>query len=138
MKLVLDTNVWLSAIFWEGEANRIIEKADNQKIEILISESILSEIINVLQKEAKFSLFLENRKLAIQDLLRTILSLSTLIKSSTKFDIIKEDKSDNIFLELAFDGKADYIISYNKHLLNLVEFKGIRVLSPGDFLKIRF
>ena len=54
MKVVLDTNVWLSGIFWEGEASRIIEKVENKIFQILISKNILSEITNVLNRESKF------------------------------------------------------------------------------------
>ena len=133
MKIVLDTNVWLSAIFWEGEADKIIESKG--KFEILISEDIIKEIIEVLNKEAKFQKFIEDRKQKIEDLLRTILSISTLISPSTHLNIIKH-KEDNIILELALDGEADYIVSYNKHILDLIEFKGIRILAPGDFLKL--
>lgn len=136
MKAVLDTNVWLSAVFWEGEASRIIEKTESKKIKILISEDILSEIIEVLNKEAKFSTYLKNRKQDIEDLIRTILSMSILSATKTKLNIIKKHPKDNIILELALDANADYIVSYNKHLLDLVEFEGIRILSPGDFLKI--
>jgi putative PIN family toxin of toxin-antitoxin system len=133
MKIVLDTNVWLSAVFWSGEAEKIIES--REKFEILISEDILKEITEVLDKETKFQKFIEDRKQKIEELIRTILSISTLTSTLSKVDIIKH-KKDNIILELALDGEADYIISYNKHILDLIEFKGIRILSPGDFLKL--
>ena len=58
MKVVLDTNVWLSGIFWDGEASKIIEKAEKNNIQILISEDILSEIVNVLNKESKFQKYI--------------------------------------------------------------------------------
>ena len=94
-----------------------------------------SEITEVLDKETKFQKFIEDRKQKIEELIRTILSISTLTSTLSKVDIIKH-KKDNIILELALDGEADYIISYNKHILDLIEFKGIRILSPGDFLKL--
>src|SRR3989344_2561561 len=103
MKLVLDTNVWLSGIFWEGEASKIIEKAEKKNIQILISENILSEIVDVLNKESKFQKYILNLKLS---------------------------------LEAALDGKVDYIVSYDSHLLNMIEFRGIKIISPGEFLKI--
>ena len=132
MKIVLDTNVWLSGIFWEGEVSKIIEKAET----ILISEDILSEIVNVLNKESKFQKYILNLKLSIEDLLRTILSLSELIKTHNKLEVIKADPKDNIILEAAIEGKADFIVSYDNHLLNMLEFRGIRIISPSEFLKI--
>ena len=135
MKVVLDTNIWLSGIFWNGEASKIIEKAEKKDIQIIISEDILSEIINVLNRESKFQKHILNLKSGIEDLLRTILSISTLIETKTKLDIIKADPKDNIILEAAIEGKVEYIISYDNHILNMIEFRGIKIISPGEFLK---
>ena len=135
MKVVLDTNVWLSGIFWEGEASKILEKAEKKDIQIIISENILSEIIKVLNRESKFQKYILNLRLSIEDLLRTILSISTLVETKTKLDVIKADPKDNIILEVALEEKAEYITSYDNHLLNMIEFRGIRIISPGEFLK---
>ena len=135
MKIVLDTNVWLSGIIWDGEASKIIEKAEKGDIQIIISEDILSEIVNVLNRESKFQKRISNLKLSIEDLLRTILSISTLIETKIKLDVIKADPKDNIILEAAMDGKVEYIISYDNHLLNMIEFRGIKIISPGEFLQ---
>ena len=136
MKIVLDTNVWLSGIFWDGEASKILEKAEKKDIQIIISEDILSEIIKVLNRESKFQKYILNLRLSIEDLLRTILSISTLIEIKTKLDIIKADPKDNIILEAALGGKSEYIISYDNHLLNMIEFRGIKIISPGEFSRI--
>lgn len=136
MKIVLDTNVWLSGIFWDGEASKIIELSEKRDIEILISEKILSEIVSVLNKEAKFRKYVLNLNLNIEDLLRTILSISKLVRSNTTLEIIKLDPSDNIILETALDGKSDYIVSYDNHLLNMIEFRKIKIISPKEFLKL--
>ena len=136
MKLVLDTNVWLSGIFWEGEASKIIEKAEKKNIQILISENILSEIVDVLNKESKFQKYILNLKLSIEEILRVVLSISNLIETKAKLDIIKADPKDNIILEAALDGKVEYIVSYDNHLLNMIEFRGIKIINPGEFLKI--
>ena len=136
MKIVLDTNVWLSGIFWDGEASKIIEKAEKKEIQIIISEDILSEIVNVLNRESKFQKYILNLRLSIEDLIRTILSISTLIEIKNKLDIIKADPKDYIILEIALDGRVEYIISYDNHLLNMIEFRNIKIISPGEFLKL--
>ena len=136
VKVVLDTNIWLSGIFWDGEASKIIEKAEKNEFEILISENILSEIVNVITRESKFQKHIINFKTSIEDILRTILSISTLIKTKSTLNIIKSDPKDNIILEAALDGKADYIISYDRDLLNMLEFREIKIVNPSEFLKI--
>lgn len=134
MKVVFDTNIWLSAMFWKGEANKVIELATNKKITIITTEDILSEIIEVLNKEEKFKKFILDRKQAIEDFTRTILSLSTLIETKSELNLIKDHPKDNIILEAALDGKADYIVTYDKHILNMIEFRGTKIVTPGEFL----
>lgn len=53
-----------------------------------------------------------------------------------KFDVIKEDKDDNKFLEAAVEGKADYIVSGDKDLLRLENFMGIKIISPSEMVLI--
>ena len=134
MKAVLDTNVWLSGIFWNGEASKIIEKAENKNFQIFISEDILSEIINILSKESKFKNYILKLKLSIEDLLRTILSISTLVEPKIKLYVVKSDPKDNIILETALEGKTEYIVTYDNHLLNMIEFRNIKIINPGEFL----
>jgi putative PIN family toxin of toxin-antitoxin system len=136
MRVVFDTNIWLSGIFWNGEANKLIELAMSKKIKIIITENILSEIIEVLNKEEKFQKFIEDKKQKIEDLIRTILSFSVLIKTKSKLELIKDHPKDNIILEAALDGKADYIVSYDKHVLNMIEFREIKISEPKDFLRL--
>lgn len=135
MKIVLDTNTWLSAIVWRGEANKIIEAIIDKKIEVIITQEILSEIIDVLNRE-RFEDFIENKKDKIEDLLRVIISISTLIETKNKIALIKEDPKDNIILEAASEAKIDYIVSYDRHLLNMIQFNKIKIITPADFLKL--
>lgn len=135
MNIVLDTNIWLSGTFWEGEAYKFIKEIEKRKIKIIITKKILLELTDVLNKEAKFQKFIKNRKLAIESLLRTIISISSLVASKSNLKIIKEHPSDDKILESAIDGRADYIISYDNHLLKLKEFKNIKILTPAEFLK---
>lgn len=136
MRIVLDTNIWLSGLFWEGEANKIIKLGEKGRIKIIISKEIISEIIDVLNKETKFQKFLENRDEKIEDMIRTILFITDLVYLKTKINIIKEHSADNMILETALDGKAKYIVSYNNHLLNLRQFKNIKIIKPDEFLEI--
>ena len=56
------------------------------------------------------------------------------IEVKSKVDVVKEDSTDNIFLECAQDGKADYIISGDHHFLNIGSYKGIQIMRAKDFL----
>lgn len=136
MRVVFDTNVWLSAVFWEGEAEKLIRKALSKKIEIIITKDIISEIVEILNREEKFQRFIQNKRKSIEDVVRIVLISSDFIETRSKLDIIKEHEKDNIILEAALDGRADYIVSYDKHILNMLEFRKIKILSPSDFFRI--
>jgi predicted nucleic acid-binding protein len=58
------------------------------------------------------------------------------VKTSAVFRIIVEDPSDDKFLVLAVDGQADHIISGDKHLLGLKEFRGIKIVTAEEFLSL--
>lgn len=134
-KVVLDTNVWLSAIFWEGEASRIVELSELEKIRIIISRNMVFEIMDVLGRE-KFQRLIEERKYSMEDLLKTVVSLSVFVTPQKKVPAITTDPKDNIILEAAIEGDASYIISYDKHILDLIEFEGVKILDPGTFLEL--
>ncbi len=135
MRLVLDTNVWLSGIFWEGEAYKLIRTIGSKEIEVVVTKKILVEIVEVLNHEAKFQRFVKDKKVAIEDLVRTILSMSKLIVSKSKLNVIKEHPSDNKILESAVDGRVNYLVSYDKHLLKLKQYKKIKILEPAEFFR---
>jgi len=136
MRIVLDTNVWLSAIFWQGEATQIVELAENRnfKLDIIITKDILLEIRSVINREAKFQKFLENRMENIRTILATILDLAVLVEPARKVNVIVADPNDNKILEAAIAGKADYIISYDAHLTDLKRFENIKILTPSQFI----
>ena len=136
MRVVLDTNIWLSAVFWKGEASKVIESCATKKIELVITENIVSEIVEIVNREAKFQKFIKNLKESVEELVRTILSIATLIETQSKIELIKDHPKDNMILEAALDGKADYIVSYDKHILDMLEFREIQILEPGAFLKL--
>ena len=137
MNVVLDTNVWLSAVFWKGEAHHLIETIRKKDINITITRKILDEIVDVLNKEAKFQRFIKDKNASTKDLIRTILSFCTLAPSSTTLSIVTDDPSDNRIIESAIDGNAEYIISYDNHLLKLKEYKSIKIITPQEFLRLQ-
>lgn len=60
---------------------------------------------------------------------------ATNIKVTTILNVIKDDPTDNIFLNCAVDGKADYLISGDAHLLNIKKYKRIKILTAKEFLE---
>ena len=72
----------------------------------------------------------------IQRFLGLLSSQAVMAEPTVVLDAIKEDESDNRYLECAVEGKARYIISGDKHLLELGEYRGIVILSPAAFMTL--
>jgi len=135
MKITTDTNVLISSTFWSGDSNKILEKAENKEIELILSKEIIEEFSEVLEyKEIKDKI--KNKNLEMKRTIEKIISLSTLVEPKIKFNEIKDDPDDNIILECAAEGNVDFIVSQDKHLLKLKEFKEIKIIPPEEFLKI--
>lgn len=130
MKLVLDTNVVISGIFWEGVPNKIITNWFNGRFEVFISASILSEYEKVL-KRIRSGLQVEE----IRQWIELIILRSSMVAPLESLSIIEADPDDNKFLECAHSAEAEYIISGDKHLLNLETYRRIRILSPSQFFE---
>jgi hypothetical protein len=92
-----------------------------------------SEFVNVVSRK-KFEKYVTeiDVKLFLADLSR--IGKFTQVKS--KFRVIAEDPDDDIIIRAAYDGKADYIVSGDRHLLSLKEFKGIKILTVEEMLNV--
>ena len=130
-KVVIDTNVVISALLFEGEANEIFFLWKNGRVVFLASKDIITEYIKVLSYP-KFNLTNEEIKYLLKE---ELLPFINPVKANTVIDVIKDDPSDNKFLSAAVDGNADYIISGDKHLLNLKRFRKVEIVSIAGFLK---
>ena len=131
MKVVLDTNIFISGIFWKGSSNKVITKWKERKFTLVTSLEAISEIVKVL-KDFKIRLSDD----MIQEWTDLIVKNSIIVESKEKIDIVKDDPDDNKFLEAAVAGNADYIISQDNHLLKLKEFRRIKIITPEEFNKI--
>jgi|MudIll2142460700_1097286.scaffolds.fasta_scaffold74452_2 putative PIN family toxin of toxin-antitoxin system len=128
MKIILNTNVFISGIFFTGPPSHILKAWRDGKVQLLVSPSILYEYQRIGAELA----------LQFQDVdLKPFLDLLTLqaeiVLAPTLPPVIRDDPSDDKFLEAAVAGNASGIISGDKHLLKLSEFQGIQILKPRDF-----
>jgi uncharacterized protein len=130
-KVVLDTNIYISAILFGGKPDVIRKLSRERKIEVLISEEIISEIVGVLEQKFGWE------RSDLDQIVEEIRELNTLIVTSRYISLIKNDETDNRIIECAIEGNAQYIISGDKrHLLPLKEYREIKILTPDEFLKL--
>jgi len=128
MKIVVDTNLFVASHFNKRSASaRILKMAKENKLQILWTEEIRSEVEHIL-KNVKAKKLLKN--------LSNVLKKENQVFPRINIKEIKEDPQDNKFLECAFTGEADMIITSDSDLLSLKDFQGISILIPKNALKL--
>ncbi len=132
VRVVIDTNVFVSGLLKsDNPPSNVVDLFIEDKINLIISEEVFSEYIKVLLRPE-----LKVKKDNIIRLISIFILKAEIIKVKTKLDIIERDPSDNKFLECALDGKVDYIITGDKHLLELKKYKKIKIVDPKTFIDI--
>lgn len=128
MRIVLDTNILVSAIVFGGKPKDLIVQTIETGEVIYISTFIESELQRVLKEKFSFG---EERLAQVRNFV-----VDTFVKAEPKNvpKVIKRDVSDNNILALAASVEADYIISGDNDLLDLVVYTGIPILTPHKFL----
>jgi putative PIN family toxin of toxin-antitoxin system len=131
LKVVLDTNVLISAVIFSGKPRKLLDLVLNNIIKAFISPYIIFELKEVLYKKFDFS---QEKKDQIEELL---IKSFTLVYPKQTLSIIKECLADNRILECAVEANADYLISGDiKHILKLTKIDGVRITSADEFLEI--
>jgi putative PIN family toxin of toxin-antitoxin system len=130
-RVVLDTNVIISALLFRGLPSRLIPLWQKGKATLLVSSQVLKEYLRVLAYP-RFVLAAQEIKSIIEV---ELLPFVEAVRVESKIRVIAKDPSDDKFLELAVDGKADFLISHDKHLLGLGVFRGTQILSVAEFLR---
>jgi putative PIN family toxin of toxin-antitoxin system len=127
--IVIDSNVWISALIFGGNPGKILKLFVDNKVEVVMSEEIITELRRIIIN--KFPLFVNSL-----NLLEASLRKDTVFVQLGSITIdASRDVDDNRIIETAYIGKAQYIISGDKDLLVLKKYEDIKILSPVDFLK---
>ena len=133
-KVTLDTNIIVSGFFWKVDSSKILVLVGMSVIQNVISKEIFSEYENVCFRR-EINEKTSKSESDIKAFLNEMKRISDFIEPKINFDAIKNDPKDNKFLDAAYEGNVDYIITYDGHLLELGMFKGIKILTPLEFLK---
>lgn len=137
MKVILDVNVWISAILWDGIPDQIIILAENKKIRIFISEPLLQELENTLNR-SKFKSKLQSLDLTVEQIINATKKLA--IFCPTILVEVPEllDPNDLMVIAASISSDAEVIITGDLDLLVLGEYQGISIINPQDFLNHYF
>ena len=132
MVLVIDTNVLLSAsMFSNSIPGRVVKAVFSSNNQVIATEKTIAEVVSKFSNK-KFSKYFSSTY--VHEFIRKYKKQIITVEMISHIEDCRDPK-DNMFLELAIDGKADCIISGDPDLLALHPFRGIPILSPHDFME---
>jgi putative PIN family toxin of toxin-antitoxin system len=130
VNIVCDTNVLISGVLFGGHAREILQLASRGVLINFISPDILRKAERVLGR-SKFGLRPEH----VIEITALFKDTFEIVIPSLEVQAIQSNPEDNHVIEAALAARAEFIISGDKHLLNLAEWEGIHVVSPAQFIR---
>lgn len=131
MRVVLDTNTVVSALLFSGTASRLVSLWQSRRITILISKQILQEYLRALAYP-RFRLSDKEIRGLIED---ELLPFVETVQVTRRLTVVRRDPEDNKFLECATAGRAQYLVTGDQHLREVGSYRGISILTVGEFLE---
>lgn len=129
MKIVLDTNVFISGVFFSGPPYRILKSWRDGKVQLVISKEILEKYQRVGEILAeRFS------EVNLDPIIKLIAVKAEMVLAPNLSDLICDDPDDDKFLACALKNKNKLIISGDKHLLRVSGYQGINIIRPRRFV----
>ena len=127
MKILIDTNILISGLFFQGLPKILLNEIDFEKFEVCVNEEIISEYKEQIYKKILNSKYTLNEGLFEK-------FFEKLQKFERKSDLkICRDPKDDKFLNCAIDAKAIYIVSGDKDLLTIGQYEGIEIVTAREF-----
>lgn len=128
MKVVLDTNVFVSGVFFGGTPGRVLEAWRDGRAEVVLSREIIAEYVRVGEElAARFP------GVDLGPALELLAVSTTLVDSTQLPEPVSRDPDDDKFLACALAAGADCVVSGDRDLLDVSPYEGVVVLTPRDF-----
>ncbi len=130
MRAVIDTNIIVSA-YLGGGLEAVLKAFIQEKFVLIVSKPIVDEYFDVLVRP-KFKI----KRNEFDDFAALLMSKAEFVTPTETITLIQADPADNKFLEAALEGRAEYIVSGDSHLLELGSFRGVQILSARNFIEL--
>lgn len=131
MKVVIDTNIWISYLLG-GLLRELDEWIISGKVKLVVSEGMLKEFSEVVNR-AKFKPSFTKKR--VKELFALLDNYAVVVSPTEKVDLCRDPK-DNFLLEVALEGQVDYLVTGDDDLLELDPFHNIRIIRPADFREV--
>jgi uncharacterized protein len=135
MRIVLDTNIVVSYILTpHGSVDQLFQHWLTRRFEIVVSEPLLSEYKAVLLRPTIQELHNQSEAHIEIKIIQMFRKFAIVVDHGVSVSIIQDDPDDNLFIECAISGKANYIITGDAHLLNQKQYYGVQIFTARQFL----
>ena len=130
IRVTADSNIYISALHFGGPPDKFLDLARSGIIELTISDDILAEVARVLRDKFGWS------REAVSMAQARIADFTVRVAPTQKLDAVRKDPAHNRILECAVEGKSEYLVTRDHHLLKLKSFGGAQMIKVVDFLDV--
>ncbi len=130
-RLVIDTNVLVSALLWQGTPGRVVALAGEKEVQLFTSRALLDELAATLTKK-KLAKYVAATGLTAEQMLANYRRISTTVTARQLDERVSRDADDDAVLACAIAARADLVVSGDDDLLVLQSFKGIAIVSAAE------
>ena len=123
VRVVIDTNVLVSALIDDGKPRKLVLELLDKHI-VILSRQMLVELADVISRD-KFTVTSSQVDRFVSSLVR----MSKIVPDNARFKVLSEDPDDDIVLNTAYSGRAEFIVTGDQHLLALCQFKKTKILN---------
>ena len=136
IKIVVDANLFASALIKpDSNPGKILELIKQNKLELVISPSVIKEIKRILLYP-KIQKYHQKTPQQLDTFFDDLLIFAWVVEGKAQIDVIQADPTDNKYLACALEGEAEYIVSGDRHLLDVGQYQGIKILNAKAFLNM--
>jgi len=133
MRVVADTNIVVSGLMWRGNSRRILDAARVGDIQLLTTIPLLAELEDVLGRE-KFASRLASAFVTPHELVLGYAALASVIDPAEIEPVVLADPDDDAVIACAVAGHSEAIVSGDRHLLDLKQYQGIRIVTAAELV----
>jgi len=135
LHIVLDSVVAVSAFLTDGVTSDLLSQCQ-EKVYLYTAEEILQEICQVLLEKPHIRNRYRYSDNTVEVFINYLRNISTVVVQLPDIRIIERDPKDDMIISCAVAASADYIVSRDRHLLDLGNYQQIQIVTPEDFMRI--
>ena len=133
MRVTADTNTVISGSLWHGNPRRILDAAHDGLIELFTSKTLMEELQEVLNR-GKFAERLAASNRTAREVVRNYAFVATVVNVTKTDRVVIRDPDDDAVIACAVTSQSDVIVSGDYDLLDLKEYRGVRILTASELL----